>query len=76
MEEINISKITYDFVQEGNTQGTTDEYEKLTIEVETVLGDINEGNFYVLRTEGWSINSILELEDLFKKIKQGFPLKE
>jgi len=54
------------YTQEGNTHGTTEEYEELTVEIQGVLGDVeNEGGFLVLRTStGWSINDPSELVEL------------
>ena len=64
-------KFSFTFDQEGNGNGTTDEIETLTIECEASLGiDNDEGCFYVLRTEGWSIDSINELQELFDRIQK------
>lgn len=64
---------SYQFHQEGNYHGTTSKIESLTIEFESVAlhGDDNDG-FFVLKTEGWSIDSIEELEELFNRIKKTF----
>lgn len=68
-----LDKITYEFLQDTNTNGTTgkrDEDEKLTITYESVMSSLDdEPGFYVLRTEGWSINDESELIALFKQIK-------
>jgi len=45
-----ISKIKFEFTQEGNTLGTTSDFEDLVVEVESQLGDIKEEAFYVLKT--------------------------
>jgi hypothetical protein len=64
-------KCSFTFDQEGNGNGTTEETEILTIECEASLGIDNDGGcFYVLRTEGWSIDSINELQELFDRIQK------
>ena len=61
-------KATFEFSQEGNTDGTTDEYEDLTIECEGL--NIEKGDcYYVLRTtSGWSIDNIDELKELLERV--------
>jgi hypothetical protein len=64
-------KCSFAFDQEGNGNGTTDEIETLIIECEASLGiDNDEGCFYVLKTEGWSIDSVNELQELFYRIQK------
>ena len=46
---------SFTFGQEGNTEGTTSEYEEITIEYQNPF-DLHHG-FFVLRTEGWSIDN-------------------
>lgn len=62
----------FTFCQESNTNGTTggsNEDEKLTITMESVCGSLDvDGGFYVIRTEGWSINESKDLLGLFKQI--------
>ena len=74
-----ICKISIEFFQDGNTLGTTDEYENLTIDLEFQSGEM-EGPFYVLKTTGWSIDEISEIQKLvdvakapLDKIKEEFP---
>jgi hypothetical protein len=65
-------KCSFTFDQKGNGNGTTEESEILTIECESPLGiDNDEGCFYVLRTEGWSIDSVNELQELFDRINKA-----
>lgn len=75
MEKPVLDKIVYRFYQDGNTDGTTDEYEELEITVEGI--DIEkEGGYLVLRTStGWSINDNEELSSLINKVKKGIYLK-
>lgn len=64
-----ISKIKFEFTQEGNTLGTTSDFEDLVVEVESQLGDIKEEAFYVLKTStGWSFDSVDEIKELLEKV--------
>jgi hypothetical protein len=69
-EKPKLENCSFTFVQEGNYNGTTSEYEELTIQCESSLGIDNDGGcYYVLKTEtGWSIDSIGNLQDLFDRI--------
>jgi len=68
-----IGEASIKFIQDGNTLGTTEEYESITIEAEYQLpsnSKDSEGPFFVLKTEGWSIDNVAdikELIDLFDK---------
>lgn len=68
-----LDKVIYKFLQETNTNGSTgssNEDEKLTITMESVCGSLDEEpGFYVIRTDGWSINDKSELIALFGQIK-------
>lgn len=62
----------FTFIQEPNTNGSTSIHndEKLSITMESVHGSLDEdGGFYVIRTDGWSINEPKDLLDLFNQIK-------
>ena len=65
-----LDKCSFTFTQEGNTNGSTDEYEDLTILCESPLGiDNDEDCYYVLKTEtGWSMDNVNELQELFNRI--------
>jgi len=67
-----LEKCSFTFGQEGNTNGSTDTYEELTIECESGLGiDNDEGCYYVLKTEsGWSIDNVNDLQELFDRISK------
>lgn len=60
-----LHKCSHEFTQEGNTLGTTEEYEAITIEQETQIP--GEEPFFVIRTQGWSINDADELKRLLDK---------
>lgn len=62
-----LGKVSFHFTQEGNTEGTTSDIEEITIDYEVVA---DEGGFFILRTEGWSVDSVEELEELFNRIRK------
>jgi hypothetical protein len=73
MEEqgILLERATFEFSQDGNCISSSDQYESLTIECEASLGiDRDEGCFYVLKTEKWSINDEQDLKKLFDRIQK------
>ena len=71
-----LNKITYEFSQEGNTDNTTEDEERLTVEVQSCTKSIEEGGGYlVLRTNtGWSFNDAGELASLIKLVTDGVKL--
>ena len=65
-----LEKAIFEFSQEANCI-SKDELEILTIECESSLGiDTDGGCFYILKTEGWAVNSAQELQDLFDRISK------
>jgi len=73
MEEqgIILERATFEFSQDANCLSSSDEYESLTIECESSLGiDRDEGCFYVLKTEKWSIEDEQDLKKLFDRIQK------
>jgi len=67
-EQATLHKASFEFYQEGNSDGTTDETEELRVEC-AGIGDLQEGCYYVLRTQtGWSINDPEELNQLLKRV--------
>lgn len=68
-----LSKVKFEFLQDGNTCGTTSETEELTIELESSsIIDGPDDCFIVLRTTtGWSIDNIEELSELIEKCKKS-----
>ena len=69
-----LNKASISFTQEGNTDGTTGEYELITIDYEVF--DESKGGYFVIRTEGWSVDSVEELEELFNRIRKIHNTKE
>jgi len=71
MDGINLSKIHLEFSQEGNTNGTTEEYEELDVTLESPLFIDTDGHYFVIKTKtGWSFDSIEELAELLKKCNE------
>jgi hypothetical protein len=71
-----LEEATFEFSQEANCLSEHDGAEFLEIKCLSDLGiDRNEKCFYVLKTEGWSIDNVGELQELFDRIhKTLFPL--
>ena len=68
--DIEICQASVRFSQEGNTMGTTTAkgtHEYIDVEMEFQL-DEQDGPFYVIRTEGWSVD---EAEDFAALINQA-----
>ena len=72
-QDTKLERCSFTFTQEGNGNGTTEEYEELIIECEASLGiDNDDGCFYVLKTTtGWSMDSVDELQKLFDRIQKA-----
>lgn len=78
MTDLWLDKVTYEFSQEGNTDGTTrtdgyDDLEVITIEIQSICNSlVKEPVYLVLRTPtGWSFNSVEELDEIFNIVKKG-----
>lgn len=72
-EEPYFFEAKFTFSQTPNTNGSTKktqlEDELLEITMESVTGELDvDGGFYVLRTDGWSIDNPSELVKLFQRI--------
>ena len=65
LDKPKIDKVSVEFSQEGNTLGTTDGYETIEISLEFQLSK-EDGHFVVIKTKGWSIDDISEIQDLIK----------
>lgn len=72
-EEVILEKATFEFSQEANCISDSNEIETLTIDFESSLGiDRDEGGFFVLKTDKWSVNDEQDLKKLFDRIKKLF----
>lgn len=67
MKEPVIEKAEVSFIQDGNTMGTTEEIEQITICLEFQLPEKYSKPFFVIKTNGWSFDGIGELEELVKR---------
>jgi len=69
--QIEITRIIVELEQEGNTDGTTEEYEKFNIIFEYPLRP-QDGHYMVIKSNtGWSINDTDELEKTIRLIEGG-----
>ena len=75
MSKPQLERATFKFSQEANCT-SSEEFESLTIECESSLGiDNDAGCFYVLKTEGWAIDSTQDLQELFDRIQKTITQK-
>lgn len=61
---ITTHRMRLEITQEGNTDGTTGEYEDMTIEIEGMWMDDTGRGYAVLRTEGWSVECGAEMAQI------------
>jgi len=63
-----LSSVKFHFVQDGNTNGSTEEIEEIEITMEApIYITKEEGSFIVIKTStGWSIDSPEEFNELLK----------
>ena len=76
MDKPLLEEAKFEFSQEGNCISHKDDAEFIEIKCLSDLGiDRTEGKcFYVLKTEGWSIDGVDELQELFDRIQKSlFP---
>lgn len=70
MQQPKLESASFEFSQEGNC--VDGDIEILNIRCESSLGiDNDEGCFYVLKTEGWSIDSVDDLQKLINRISKA-----
>ena len=70
MEKPRLEKATFTFTQQGNCIGSTQDTEVLTIDFESSLGlDFDEDGYFVLKTDGWSVDDVEDLQEMFDRIK-------
>lgn len=70
MEQPTLEAAIFEFSQEGNCVDNND-VEVLEIRCESSLGiDRDNGYFFVLKTEQWSIDSADDLQKLFDRINK------
>ena len=70
-QETLLENVTFKFSQDSNCISDRDDYEFLEIEAVSSLGiDRDNGCFFVLKTEKWSIDEPEDLEKLFNRIRK------
>lgn len=75
-DKIILERASFEFSQDGNCTSGADSSEFLTIDCEADIGIDRIGDcFYVLKTEGWSINSTSDLDKLFNRINGAIKIK-
>ena len=63
-----LSGATFEFVQDGNTLGSTDEIEHIEVRLEYQLLGESEEPFVVLKSQsGWSVDDVSELHALVNR---------
>jgi len=65
-KEPEVIGVSVSFEQEGNTLGTTEEYEEINLSLEFQAGAENDP-FYVIKTKGWSFDSPEEIQKLIDR---------
>jgi hypothetical protein len=68
MEKPSLYKATFEFIQDGNSDGTTEDIESIIIECEGL--DVGSC-YYVLKTDGWSIDNTDELKQLIERVNKS-----
>jgi hypothetical protein len=64
-----LEEAKFRFSQDANCL-SSNEYEFIEVKAQSSLGIDRDGDcFFVLKTEGWSVDSIEDLEKLFNRIK-------
>ena len=70
-EKPKLESMTFNFSQESNCVDSGD-VEELEIRCESSLGiDYDGGCFYILKTDGWAIDSVEDLQKLFDRIQKS-----
>jgi hypothetical protein len=72
-----LDRATFEFTQSPNCVSDEDDCEKLIIECESSLGvDYDKGAFFVLKTNGWSIDSEDDIQRLLDRIRTSLNIKK
>ena len=68
-DRVTLESAKFEFSQEGNC--VDGGYETLEIRMESSLGiDRDGGAFYVIKTDGWAIEGVEDLQKLFNRINK------
>jgi hypothetical protein len=69
---VTLESAKFEFSQEGNC--VDGGYETLEIRMESSLGiDRDGGAFYVIKTDGWAIEGVEDLQKIFNRINKILP---
>lgn len=69
-QTVDLEQAIFHFSQDGNSSDGN-EIEEITIEYKASLGlDREEDGFFVLKTNQWSVDSVEELDALFRRIRK------
>ena len=72
-----LNSASFKFTQKGNCNGSTADYEELIVDFESsIYLDADNDGYFVLKTEGWSIDEVQDLEELFNRIRKILNTKE
>ncbi len=68
-----VGRMEVEIWQDGNTIGTTEEIESLTVCLEYQMAEPGKGEecFFVLKTKGWSIDDLEELRPLLEDARSA-----
>jgi hypothetical protein len=66
--EISVSSVVVELCQNGNTNGSTQDVEDMTVRFESPTFIDEEGSFMVITTAGWSIDSGADLGKVLDKL--------
>ena len=73
-DNVKLFSASFNFEQQGNCIGSTNEVETLTISCESDFGidDSDGGCFFVLKTDtGWSIDSAHDISALLERVQKS-----
>lgn len=73
--DIELEDAIFRFTQDSNCLDETGNIEMIQIECKSSIGIDSDGScFYVLKTDGWSIDKLEDLKELFERIEKSlFP---
>ena len=70
-EKPKLESCTFTFTQQANCLNSRDEIEQIEITFTSDLGlDFTGDGFFVVKTDGWSVDSEEEFKELFARIKK------
>ena len=68
-EKTYVNRIIVELYQDGNTLGTTDDTEQLTVQTDTQLP--GEPPFFVIKTNGWSIDGHEDMATIIRAVQSA-----